>query len=324
MRQIGRLSLLFVALAVPTLAQKPDLNGTWIGEYKDSVVTGYMSLELTTKGETVAGQFRTDSDKEGTISGNVTGDSLSLELSQTTKPCPGYFKFALVFQDGSLNGEYTGSDCDGQKRVGRVTLSRSDRYLRPSVIRTEDGVFIPRDHIYTHGLPIWTLQTDRFFLGASATEVEGYTGLSLFIVNRTDQPVTFDPDDATVLDMVTKRSLKRYAPREIDKKIHRSARWRAFLVGFATGMGSVRQGQFSASDQSGNQYSGTYTTSDNSGAAAATERVWNNAASRAAQIDSSAMLKHNDPAGKQRYGLDFLFAARQRQPEGSGPTGRKG
>ena len=305
-RQIGSLSFLFIVLAIPTLAQKADLSGTWIGKYTDNIFTGYTSLVLTVNGESAAGQFRTDSDKEGTISGNVSGNSLTLELNQTTKSCTGSFKLDLAFQDNALNGEYTGGDCDGPKRSGHLALSRSDRYLMPSVMRTDDGAFIPIDHIYAHGLPIWTLQTDRFFLGASATEVEGYIGLSLFIVNRTEQPVTVAPDDSMVLDMVTKRFLRRYSPEEIDKKIQRNARWRAFLVGFASGIGSVRQGQFSAYDQYGNQYSGTYKTSDDSATAAATERVWNNAASRAARIDSSAMLKHTILPGDSVMGSIFF------------------
>lgn len=50
--------------------------------------------------------------------------------------------------------------------------------------------------------------------------------VSLFIVNRTDQPVTIDPDDVVAVDMLSKQLLKHYSPAEIEKKINRSANCR--------------------------------------------------------------------------------------------------
>ena len=48
----------------------------------------------------------------------------------------------------------SGSDCDGSRK-GHVTLSRTDRYLRPTAMRLDDGDFVPADHMYVHGSAYW-------------------------------------------------------------------------------------------------------------------------------------------------------------------------
>lgn len=45
----------------------------------------------------------------------------------------------LVLQDGLLGGKYTGSDCDGQERNGHVAPSHTERYMKPPVMRADDG-----------------------------------------------------------------------------------------------------------------------------------------------------------------------------------------
>lgn len=218
-----------------------------------------------------------------------------------------------------MSGEYSGSDCDGPKREGNLALSRDDRTVLPEVLRLDDGGFMPIDHMYVHGVGFWTLQTDRFFLGASESRVGAYTKIGLYIVNRTGQPVPFDPAETAAFDMVSRKPLRRYSPAEIDKKIYRSARWRAALAGAAEGMGSVdtssfySEGDFTLDDQYGNRYSGsvsgtttTYSTTNNRASGEAANQVWKNAQSQARRFDRNGLLKETIMPGNTLTGSIFF------------------
>jgi hypothetical protein len=111
-------------------ASKPQYNasGSWTVQFGDSQQSGTLTLDLkeSTSGH-ISGTYSSSLGGNGIVDGTRDGETLELNLAQTTKDCPGTFTGKVHFSDAnSGSGQFSGKDCSGEHANGVVLLTRSE------------------------------------------------------------------------------------------------------------------------------------------------------------------------------------------------------
>lgn len=90
-----------------------DFYGTIEGTERDNPFTRTVNFHLTEYFGTVTGGFSIVGGRgAGTVSGTVTGSTVSFTFDQTA-PCPGTFAGTATLAGDRLTGTYSGSSCRG-------------------------------------------------------------------------------------------------------------------------------------------------------------------------------------------------------------------
>lgn len=172
----------------------------------------------------------------------------------------GALLLAICIQYGALG--------QSQDQLQRIACPTTADY--PAVIdRAESGSkpFIPRRYFFQHGTFFWVADSDHYTVTAASEPCGSYLCVLTLVYNRSGQVITFDPDKATVFDMVRKAPSKKFTAEKIGSRLRRNASLRELLVGFLGGLASTRQsvsytsGTATVSGDSGTQYYATYSGS---------------------------------------------------------------
>lgn len=238
-RALFAVSILFVGtLAFTTLAATPavhaatiNLSGTWTGTGTDywenaNAADGMIvTWVLTQTGTAVSGTVRTTSlnpndgtcsschrDKTGTLSGTVSGSTLSLAMrfpghnGEVTSLCTVAFDGTAAAADLSLTMSYTGADsCEGPFTAGSLPLSR--QFTDTSL--SADTVSIKALHIQElraridsvrarYGLSAYSYTDDPLTVGAAAIRAQHIVDLraalaGVYVAAGRAQPVYSNP-----------------------------------------------------------------------------------------------------------------------------------
>lgn len=89
------------------------LTGTWNGTFSTSYVgTTTVSFTIVQSGNAVTGNWYASNGARGTVSGTVTGNSLSFTIINTSN-CSGTYTGTATLSDNTLTFQGTGTDCSG-------------------------------------------------------------------------------------------------------------------------------------------------------------------------------------------------------------------
>ncbi len=120
--------VLAMLLSPSALAQStPNLNGTWLAGFADSLGWGEIELKLkqNPNGE-VKGTYKTSMGARGKVRGLVKGGELEVKLDQG-RGCRGAFNTRGRIFDDRVEGTYVGIDCIGDHGQGRFSFLRANK-----------------------------------------------------------------------------------------------------------------------------------------------------------------------------------------------------
>jgi hypothetical protein len=110
----------------PYTSGEVDLTGTWLGTISSSAAgTASLTLIIQQSGTNVTGSYSTGRGGSGTISAQVTGNTVDFELTQTTPSCTGWFSGHGTVNGTVMTFTFIGNDCLGSYTDGTGSVTKS-------------------------------------------------------------------------------------------------------------------------------------------------------------------------------------------------------
>ncbi|MBA4386189.1 MAG: hypothetical protein C0410_15755, partial [Anaerolinea sp.] len=132
-----------VSVSITVTSGGLDLTGTWIGAFTTSIITTptQITLLLSQSGSNVTGTYSSQAGGVGTVSGTLSGSTLTFTLHQTTTNCSGTFSGTGTVSGNTMTFTFSGNDCLGTHTNGQGTVTRSTLPLtaNPSSITVQVG-----------------------------------------------------------------------------------------------------------------------------------------------------------------------------------------
>jgi hypothetical protein len=106
------------------VGQASELQGSWKGEFRDSLGAGSASLTLiVADSQTLSGTYQTNLGGVGTVAVKPQGNGYKFILTQTVQGCTGSFVGEFGLTQGKITGTYSGTDCKGWHENGTITMT---------------------------------------------------------------------------------------------------------------------------------------------------------------------------------------------------------
>jgi hypothetical protein len=134
-------------------ASAPELEGGWAATFADSLSSGQLSFTLAQDGTSVRGTYTTSMGGGGTITGQVTNNKFSFQLTQSIKDCPGAFTGSADLRSNSMIGTYTGTDCQGAHTSGTFSMTKGVAPIQAAPTVPTTASVAPAKPIIEYGSP---------------------------------------------------------------------------------------------------------------------------------------------------------------------------
>ena len=145
---------------------KVDMEGAWLATVADAKTSATLKFNaVQNSAGDVVGAYMTSAGGDGFIKGKIKGQTFVFQFTQLIQKCPGIFKGSATMAGDEGNGTYVGTDCLGDHRTGRLTMTKAghstisqrqemqrvniNEYLRAKLL-----IWTPRDAADAFGEPI--------------------------------------------------------------------------------------------------------------------------------------------------------------------------